>query len=80
MSLPACVVNPVPDDSYIDFLIFCFMRWVGEINDQTTTVSFRDYFENPVRKLKLEEEFTANSDGEPLDIWFDPSEVKEVLH
>tara|TARA_R100000781_G_scaffold65075_1_gene40984 strand:+ start:941 stop:1168 length:228 start_codon:yes stop_codon:yes gene_type:complete len=70
----------VADDSYIDFLIFCFMRWVGEINDQTTTVSFRDYFENPVRKLKLEEEFTANSDGEPLDIWFDPAEVKEVFH
>ena len=56
------------------------MKWVGEINDQTTTVSFRDYFENPVRKLKLEEEFTANSDGEPLDIWFDPAEVKEVFH
>jgi hypothetical protein len=70
----------VADDSYIDFLIFCFMKWVGEINDQTTTVSFRDYFENPVRKLKLEEEFTANSDGEPLDIWFDPAEVKEVFH
>jgi hypothetical protein len=70
----------IADDSYIDFLIFCFMRWVGEINDQTTTVSFRDYFENPVRKLKLEEEFTANSDGEPLDIWFDPAEVKEVFH
>ena len=70
----------VADDSYIDFLILCFMRWVGEINDQTTTVSFRDYFENPVRKLKLEEEFTANSDGEPLDIWFDPAEVKEVFH
>ena len=70
----------VADDSYIDFLIFCFMKWVGEINDQTTTVSFRDYFENPVRKLKLEEEFTANSDGEPLDIWFDPAEVKEGFH
>tara|TARA_R110002020_G_scaffold29347_4_gene92647 strand:+ start:530 stop:757 length:228 start_codon:yes stop_codon:yes gene_type:complete len=70
----------VADDSYIDFLIFCFMKWVGEINDQTTTVSFRDYFENPVRKLKLEEEFTANSDGEPLDIWFDPAEIKEVFH
>ena len=70
----------VADDSYIDFLIFCFKKWVGEINDQTTTVSFRDYFENPVRKLKLEEEFTANSDGEPLDIWFDPAEVKEVFH
>ena len=70
----------VADDSYIDFLIFCFMNWVGEINDQTTTVSFRDYFENPVRKLKLEEEFTAISDGEPLDIWFDPAEVKEVFH
>ena len=70
----------VADDSYIDFLIFCFMKWVGEINDQTTTVSFRDYFENPVRKLKLEEEFTANSDGEPLDIWFAPAEVKEVFH
>ena len=70
----------VADYSYIDFLIFCFMKWVGEINDQTTTVSFRDYFENPVRKLKLEEEFTANSDGEPLDIWFDPAEVKEVFH
>ena len=70
----------VADDSYIDFLIFCFMRWVGEINEQTTTVSFRDYFENPVRKLKLEEEFTANSDGEPLDIWFDPAEIKEVFH
>jgi len=70
----------VADDSYIDFLIYCFMKWVGEINDQTTTVSFRDYFENPVRKLKLEEEFTANSDGEPLDIWFDPAEIKEVFH
>lgn len=70
----------VADDSYIDFLIFCFMKWVGEINDQTTTVSFRDYFEDPERKLKLEEEFTANSDGEPLDIWFDPSEVREMIH
>ena len=53
----------VADDSYIDFLIFCFMRWVGEINEQTTTVSFRDYFENPQRKLQLEHEFSARSDG-----------------
>ena len=70
----------IADDSYIDFLIYCFMKWVGEINDETTKLSFRDYFENPVRKLQLEEEFTANSDGEPLDIWFDPTEVKGVVH
>ena len=56
------------------------MKWVGEINDETTKLSFRDYFENPIRKLQLEEEFTANSDGEPLDIWFDPTEVKGVVH
>ena len=70
----------IADDSYIDFLIYCFMKWVGEINDETTKLSFRDYFENPVRKLQLEEEFTANSYGEPLDIWFDPTEVKGVVH
>tara|TARA_R110002110_G_C13238694_1_gene698892 strand:+ start:629 stop:856 length:228 start_codon:yes stop_codon:yes gene_type:complete len=70
----------VADDSYIDFLIFCFMRWVGEINEQTIMVSFRDYFENPERKLQLEQEFSASSDGEPLDIWFDPAEVKEMVH
>ena len=70
----------VADDSYIDFLIFCFMRWVGEINNMTRTLSFRDYFEDPKRKMTLEKEFLDNSDGEPLDIWFDPAEVKEVFH
>ena len=70
----------VADDSYIDFLIFCFMKWVGGVNDETITISFRDYFENPERKLQLEEEFIANSDGEPLDIWFDPTEVKGIVH
>ena len=38
----------IADDSYIDFLIYCFMKWVGEINDETTKLSFRDYFENRI--------------------------------
>ena len=79
MSLPACMVNPVPDDSYIDFLIFCFMRWLGEVTEQTTTESFRDYFENDERKSRLEGEFEVAKLEVPLDIWFDPEQLK-ILH
>ena len=83
MSLPACMVNPLPDDSYddsyINFLIFCFMRWVGEVSEQTTTKSFRDYFEDDERKSLLEQQFEAAKLEVPLDIWFDPDQLK-ILH
>jgi len=79
MSLPTCMVNPMPDDSYIDFLIFCFMRWLGEVSEQTTTESFRDYFENDERKSLLEDEFEVAKLEVPLDIWFDPDQLK-ILH
>ena len=79
MSLPTCMVNPMPDDSYIDFLIFCFMRWLGEVTEQTTTESFRDYFENDERKSRLEGEFEVAKLEVPLDIWFDPEQLK-ILH
>jgi hypothetical protein len=73
------MVNPMPDDSYIDFLIFCFMRWLGEVTEQTTTESFRDYFENDERKSRLEGEFEVAKLEVPLDIWFDPEQLK-ILH
>ena len=55
------------------------MRWVGEVSEQTTTKSFRDYFEDDERKSLLEQQFEAAKLEVPLDIWFDPDQLK-ILH
>lgn len=73
------MINTIPDELYIDFLIFAFMSWVTAINDQTSNDSFREYFESKSQKWLLEQQFLKNYNDDPMDIWFDPEQMK-MLH
>ena len=75
----ASMINTIPDELYIDFLIFAFMSWVTAINDQTSNASFREYFESKSQKWLLEQQFLKNYNDDPMDIWFDPEQMK-MLH